>query len=52
MIIVTRKYMAYDDYGMEIEEEQLKFFADDDVEGVQDFVDTYSNHSTFEFNKI
>lgn len=52
MIIVTRKYMVYDEHGMEIEEEQLKFFADDDVKGVQDFVDEYSDYSTFEFKKI
>ena len=53
MVIVTRKYMIYDErLDDSTEETEYKFFADDDVEGVQRYVDFYSHNSEFDFKRI
>ena len=50
MIIVTRKYMCHPATGGCYPDTEFKVFADDDIQGLQDYLDKYKG--TFDFKKL
>ncbi len=50
MIVVTREYRERPICGGYIDKTEFKFFADDDVEGIQKYVD--ENNGAFSFKKL
>lgn len=50
MIIVTRKFTAHPATGGSYKDTEFKFFADDDIKGIQDYVDTHNGE--FSFKKL
>lgn len=50
MIIVTREYTHHPAIGGSYLDTEFKVFADDDVKGLQDYLDT--NNGTFSFKKL
>lgn len=50
MIIVTRDYREHPACGGVVERTEFKFFHDDDVDGIQKYVD--ENNGSFSFKKL
>jgi len=50
MIIVIREYTCHPTTGDSYDDTEFKVFADDDVQGLQDYLD--KNHGTFSFKKL
>ena len=50
MILVTREFTKYLAYGGSYQKTEFKFFADDDIKGIQDYVDTHNG--TLSFKKL
>ena len=51
MIIITRLYTAHPATGCSYKTTEFKVFADDDVEGVQEYLDR-SESGTYDFKKL
>lgn len=50
MIIVTRKYREFPPNGGCKDKTEFKFFADDDIVGIQKYVD--ENSGVYDFEKL
>jgi len=50
MIIISREYTAHPATGGSYRDTEFKVFADDDVKGVQDYLDTHNG--SFNFKKL
>jgi hypothetical protein len=50
MIIITREYVERPSTGGSYKTAEFKVFADDDIEGVQEYLDTHNG--TFDFKKL
>lgn len=50
MIIVTREYTLRPNTGNSYHDTEFKVFADDDIKGLQDYLD--KNNGTFSFKKL
>lgn len=50
MIIVTREYTCRPASGGSYRDTEFKVFADDDIQGLQDYLD--KNNGTFSFKKL
>ena len=50
MIIVTREYICHPATGGRYPDTEFKVFSDDDIQGLQDYLD--KNNGTFSFKKL